>query len=191
MITQEELKSVLRFQPENGRFYWKVRRRGLVYGQEAGSFDAHGYGQLVINKVNYKEHHLVWLWMTGKLPDNQIDHLNHHRRDNRPHNLREATNAENHWNRPMQRNNTSGFVGVSFKKKIGLYEAYITHNAVRIPLGLFKDIDDAIEARKKANIEYGFHENHGKGFGVSKNPVSAKKQAEKRKRDRELSKSRD
>lgn len=167
MLTKDRLCELLHFNPDEGRFYWKAKVRGIKPGQQAGSFDAYGYGQVRINRAIYKEHHLVWLWMTGTLPSKQIDHINHDRRDNRPENLREADNVENHKNRPIQNNNKTGFVGVSIDKHGG-YVSYITLVGKKIHLGRFKTLSEAIRVRKEANSKYGFHENHGVGYGIPK-----------------------
>jgi hypothetical protein len=50
---------------------------------------------------------------------------------------------------------------VCWKKRVSKWLASISINGKRKHLGYFKDIDDAIEARKNANIEYGYHANHG------------------------------
>lgn len=181
MLTHERLKQALWLDPESGRFFWNEKVRGIKIGTEAGSFDAHGYGQIRIDRQIYKEHRLVWFYVTGQWPAGQIDHVNHQRRDNRFENLREVDNAGNHKNRPMQRNNTSGFVGVSFCRRIRMYSAYITSEGRRINLGNFKSLDDAVAARVEANKSFGFHENHGTGEGISKDPAAAAKQAVKRK----------
>ena len=165
-ITIERLRELVEYNAELGRFFWLQSGRGfMTKGAEAGSFDAHGYGQVRLDRQIYKEHRLVWFYHTGKWPEEQIDHINHQRRDNRFENLRLASNSENHRNRPMQRNNTSGFVGVYWDKR-GWFESYINAGGKKIRLGRFKNIEDAIEARQEANRRYGFHENHGKGFGV-------------------------
>jgi len=173
-ITYDRLKQVLYFDEELGRFFWNEKIRGIKIGDQAGSFDAHGYGQIRIDGKIYKEHHLVWFYKTGNWPKCQIDHCNHDRRDNRFSNLRECDNLGNHCNRPMQRNNTSGFVGVSFEKN--RYAAYITLKGKKINLGRFESIDDAASARKVANELYGFHENHGIGKGISKKVPTLRKE---------------
>ena len=43
-------------------------------------------------------------------------------------------------------------------------------NNKRINLGNFIELKDAIDARKKAEKKYGYHENHGKVFIENKNP---------------------
>ncbi len=165
MITVERLKEQLVFDASLGRFFWKEwgRGRSRAKGKEAGSFDAHGYGQVSIDGKIYKEHRLVWFYIHGEWPSVQIDHINHERRDNRIENLRLANNAENHRNRPMQRNNTTGHVGVSYDR--GAYVAKITVNGEQKHLGRFKTIESAVVAREEANIKYGFHDNHGVGVG--------------------------
>lgn len=167
-ITVEKLKEYLWLDQHSGRFYWIKKVRGRPLWSKAGGLDAHGYGQLNFGGNVYKEHRLVWLYMTGEWPNAQIDHMNHDRRDNRFQNLRVVDNAGNHLNRPMQRNNKTGFVGVHKNKKTGIYESYITKDGKRIRLGRFRNLDDAVDARRKANAELGFHDNHGHGYGVSK-----------------------
>lgn len=50
----------------------------------------------------------------------------------------------------LHSNNTSGYKGVSKRKKQGDYVAYITFKGVRYYLGVFKQKEDAISARKEA-----------------------------------------
>jgi hypothetical protein len=53
-------------------------------------------------------------------------------------------------------------VGVSYSKRYKCWEAYITVDYKRIHLGRFKNIEDAILARKEAEVAYKFHKNHGR-----------------------------
>ena len=168
MISHSELKRVLWLNEDEGRFYWNIKSRGIVIGQQAGSFDAYGYGQIRYAGKLYKEHRLVWFYINGAWPNGQIDHADHDRRNNKFANLREVNNLENHRNRPMQKNNRSGFVGVSFNKHTSSFESYITINGKKKKLGYFEKIHDAITARIEANKLYQFHKNHGSGFGISK-----------------------
>ena len=50
--------------------------------------------------------------------------------------------------------NTSGHKGVSWDKSRNKWYAYITVNYKLINLGRFSILEDAIEARKKAEIKY-------------------------------------
>lgn len=83
-----------------------------------------------------------------------VDHISHKTLDNRKANLRIADNQTNQMNKSMQNNNTSGAVGVSLNKKSNKWEAYIRINKKRIYLGLFENFDDAVKARKEAEIKY-------------------------------------
>lgn len=94
-----------------------------------------------------------------------VDHINHSGVDNRRDNLRFVTELENTKNMRISSRNKSGFVGISFRKNRGTWLAMIQVNRKLINLGTFRDKEKAIERRKMANIEYGFHENHGLCFG--------------------------
>jgi hypothetical protein len=56
-------------------------------------------------------------------PQSHIDHANRNRLDNRRANLRLASSSENCRNKGMQKNNTSGYRGVTFHR--GRWEAQI------------------------------------------------------------------
>ena len=83
-----------------------------------------------------------------------IDHINHNTYDNRKKNLRIVTFSQNSFNRKIQENNTSGVTGISYKKNCNKWVSYIKVNKKLIHLGYFKDINDAIKARKEAEEKY-------------------------------------
>lgn len=147
MITQERLKELLDYNPENGVF---VRKKTVTYnakaGDVAGTLDkSTGYLRFHIDGKHYYCHRMAWLYVYGILPLMQIDHINGIRTDNRLFNLREASNYENCLNNSLRSNNTSGYIGVSYSKLHKKWESYITSNKKRMHLGLF---DDPVEAHK-------------------------------------------
>lgn len=75
------------------------------------------------------------------------------RNDNRKCNLRIATRSQNNANSNDTHSNT-GVLGVHKLKGNGKFRAYIQYNGKQVRLGDFKNIEDAIDARKKAEIEY-------------------------------------
>lgn len=85
-----------------------------------------------------------------------IDHIhgNKTRNDNRKSNLRTATPSQNTMNKPLLKNNTSGVTGVSWNKRKGKWESYITIDDKRKGLGYFSNFDDAVAARKDAEEKY-------------------------------------
>lgn len=98
----------------------------------------------------------------GPIPEGmQVDHINHDRSDNHIENLRLVTNMQNAQNKKMRPDNTSGTTGVYFNKSLKLWCARITINQKVIMLGCRVDKDAAVALRKQAEIEYGFHPNHG------------------------------
>jgi len=161
MITQKELHKLLRYNHETGDFIYIASMKRIKVGDTAGRLHSMGYWCIGLFGEQYLAHRLAWLYVHGEFPENQIDHINHDRIDNRIVNLREATNATNHMNRPMQRNNKSGFTGVFFEKSISKWRAQLRTDGKNIHLGVFHKLSDAIKARKKGNIRHGFHENHG------------------------------
>ena len=91
----------------------------------------------------------------------QVDHINHNGLDNQKANIRIVDAKDNQRNRNTQKNNTSGCQGVCFHKKKQVWFATITLMGKPVHLGIFKDKNEAISAREKAEVLYGFHPNHG------------------------------
>jgi hypothetical protein len=84
----------------------------------------------------------------GEEPPAQIDHINGIKTDDRLCNLRAADNAQNNRNRPAQGNNTSGFKGVSKKRR--QWRARISVNGTEHSLGTFDTPEAAAAAYREA-----------------------------------------
>jgi hypothetical protein len=87
------------------------------------------------------------------------DHINRNTLDNRRSNLRLATPQQNQQNKGVQRNNTSGFKGVSRQKRSGKWKAEIKSGGKKIWLGEFDSPEEAYVAYCKAAKEL-----HGEFF---------------------------
>ena len=84
-----------------------------------------------------------------------VDHINtHHPEDNRKANLRIVTQSENQMNRKLAKNNTSGITGVTWSKRDKRWIARIKIKNKSICCGYYKNIEDAIKARKEAEEKY-------------------------------------
>jgi hypothetical protein len=94
----------------------------------------------------YYNHRVVWAMTYGSWPDKQIDHINGVGSDNRISNLRLASDMQNNHNRGINKNNKTGFRGVSFDSKRGAYQAQITVAGKHKYLGHFKDPKSASDA---------------------------------------------
>lgn len=155
MITQDELKKFLKYNPDTGVFTWIVYTGGNIKkGAIAGSRRPNGYIDIRINRTGYLAHRLAWLYMNGEFPKKEIDHINRNKSDNSFCNLREASSSQNHFNREKQKNNTSGFKGVT--PKDNGYQAQATFKGKHIHLGWFKTPEEASKVYQKF-----IKENHG------------------------------
>lgn len=92
--------------------------------------------------------------MDTKYTDEIVDHIYHNKWDNRKSELRICTYSENGMNRIIPSNNTSGVKGVCWNKKANNWHSYIGINHKRINLGYFNNFEDAVKARKDAEIKY-------------------------------------
>lgn len=135
-LSAERLRELLHYQPETGLFMWLTSRGGAVKaGALAGTLNTWGYAQIKIDGRLHLAHRLAWIYMTGKWPEKDIDHVNRVKSDNRWVNLREVTASQNMQNRLMYRNNTSGFRGVSWSRQANRWQARIKVSGKLIHLG--------------------------------------------------------
>jgi len=153
MLSRKILASKMTYSRDTGLFIWNN-------GDIAGTLDKGGYVIIKVNKKAYKAHRLAWLYEYREMPSGHIDHVNHDRTDNRIDNLRDVSQAENNKNQRMYHTNTSGVTGVTFQ--YGKWKTRINVDGKRICLGSFVEFSEAVNARKNAEVLYGYHENHGK-----------------------------
>lgn len=142
MLSQEELKRLIRYDPETGIFTWAVDKGRVKVGTVAGCVSKEsGYAMVRANNVLYRAHRLVWLYVHGVYPPAQLDHINMNRSDNSIANLREAINTENGRNRGKNANNTSGRKGVYAHGH--RWRAVCTVQGKYCHLGLFATAEEA------------------------------------------------
>jgi hypothetical protein len=78
MITQNRLKEVLSYDKDTGIFIWiKPTSRRVTKNSKAGVIYATKYIAIAIDKKRYAAHRLAWLYVHGKFPDNNIDHIDY------------------------------------------------------------------------------------------------------------------
>ena len=180
MITQEELKRALQYNPLTGTFFrlerpkedfaseqsWKVHKY-CHSGKLTGCLHRLGYITISIGANQYKAHRLAFLYMTGRHPKDGIDHINGVRDDNRWCNLREASQQDNCKNISVRKNSKSGVVGVT--PAGNKWTARIQTPKGCKNLGNYSTIEEAAQVRKEAEVLYGYHENHGKKTKLQEN----------------------
>jgi hypothetical protein len=152
-----------KYNPDTGKLFWRVDRGQRVKaGDEAGSVSPRGYLKVKLHGRVYQTHRIAWLLIHGEWPKFEVDHINGVKTDNRLANLRVATRSANLRNAKRPVTNMSGVMGVNWHKASGKWVAQIKVHGKKQHLGLFENIDDAAAARKAAEIEHGFHPNHGR-----------------------------
>jgi hypothetical protein len=162
MLTQEQLKEVLDYNPDTGVFIWKIRPcRNVFAGDVAGRVDNNGYRRIGIDKHVYAAHRLACLYMMGEMPEYEIDHENHDRDCNVWLNLQPATRAINAKNRSLNANNKSGCSGVIWSVRTNKWIVRFKHKGKSVYLGYHADLDLAIKICRSEYLRLGFHENHG------------------------------
>lgn len=133
---------------EVSKYHWKVVRKGYI----------------MRSNKNLPTMYLHWFVLNHTYsPEFLVDHINRIKTDCRSQNLRLVTAQQNAMNRSLQKNNTTGYVGVNYNPKIHRYNARIFLNDRAIYLGSSKD---PIECAQMYNIaseilfmEYGGYKN--------------------------------
>lgn len=173
-LTQEIVRELLHYDPETGLLYWKERdrkwfKRELDFkswnsrykGKSVDGIVKHsGYMKVYIFNKAYFSHRIIWLLFYGDFPKDQLDHINGIKHDNRIENLREVTNLENCKNQKLQKNNKSGYKGVSWCKREKRWVANIRLNGILTFLGYFDTPELAFRKYADVASTNGFTERH-------------------------------
>ena len=156
-LTQEKLKELFLYDKFLGIFIrLKTVTGNAKKGDIAGYIDNRGYRRITINRKKYTVSRLAWLYVEGYLPENQIDHRNRIRHDDKWHNLRHVSQQCNTRNSKIYNTNTSGITGVKWHKRKRKWRSEIMISGKTIHLGYFDLKLNAAKARWKAEVKYGF-----------------------------------
>jgi len=165
-LTKALVRELFDYNPETGQLIRATTLKGIYKaGDIVSSLDVRGYLRTKIGGRSYKAHRLIWFWVHGEFPKKDLDHINHDKTDNRLVNLREVTAMENARNKPKSNRNKSGVTGVYWGKNDNRWRVFIGVDGKKVNLGNFVEFHEAVNARKNAEVLYGFHENHGKDNG--------------------------
>lgn len=169
MISQEQLKQLIHYNPDTGLFTWVITRGAkCIKGEIAGNISQNGkhcrlsYCRIYILGKFYKAHRLAFLYMTGQFPTDEVDHINGDGTDNRWCNLRDVDHKQNGKNLRIKSNNSSGLHGVSWSDSRRKWRTRIFVDHKEIFIGRYDNLLEAACVRKSAELEHGFHINHGR-----------------------------
>lgn len=156
----ERVREIWDYDPDTGILRWKINVSRWLAGYPAGNpkrrKDGKSYVFIRFEGKWFLAHRLAFAWMTGRWPEQLMDHVNGVETDNRWVNLREATFADNARNRRLPRTNSTGYRGVFEVIRFGKvgYEARIKVNGKAVELGRFKTKQEAHAAYCTAQQEY-------------------------------------
>lgn len=173
-IAIEYLKEAIEYSPDTGVLRWLYRPRNHFKndtawrgtnknfaGKVAGARDKDGYIRIGIRGRLYRSHRIAWALHYGCWPEKEVDHISGQRDDNRIDNLRAVTSAINSKNLRLYTQNKSGTHGVCWYKARGLWRAKINVSGKVKHIGYFENLHEAVMARKAAEHQLHYHENHG------------------------------
>lgn len=109
-----------------------------------------------------KLHRIVIAMTTGCWPIGDVDHIDGNRTNNRPDNLRVVNARMNRRNSKVPSTNTSGRIGVYKETDQDAWYAVIGTGSGAKRLGTYGTIDEAIAARRGAEIALGYSVTHGR-----------------------------
>lgn len=146
LLTKEDVAAQLLYDEQSGLFTWINKNRSDLDNRVAGYKRSDGYVSITIFGRRYLAHRLAWLFAHGRWPNDEIDHSNRTRDDNRASNLREASREQNNHN--VSYPNRDMPTGVHARR--GKYRARIRVRGKETHLGDFSTKEEASDAYKKA-----------------------------------------
>lgn len=149
-LDADYLRALLSYDARTGVFKRRHSTRRHKRGSVIGFRTTDGYQAIKIRGKFYKVHRLAWLYIHGRWPLDQIDHINRQKLDNRIENLRECSRQQNMRNTDKYRTNSSGYKNVHWVN--GKWRAVVNDGKQRT-LGYFRDPQAAAIVAAQAERE--------------------------------------
>lgn len=134
MLTQKELKSVIKYYPLTGKFTWTVSRGFIARGSECK-----GLIHITYKNRRYAKSRLAWLYMTGVYPDQTIYKI-----DGDNHNFKfENLTMKN--NKTINKNH----VDIGCIVDDNSYHVFVIEKGTVVDLGIHDDYQFALDVTGK------------------------------------------
>ena len=150
MLTQSRLQELLNYNPKTGIFTRRKRKEHNLKrhnGKQAGCINNQGYVSIGIDYKYYAGHRLAWLYVHGYLPEDEVDHINRVKDDNRMTNLRVINHQCNSKNSGNMSNNRSGVNGAHWNNKKKRWVSSIRVSTILYHLKVTVDFVEAVAYR--------------------------------------------
>jgi len=152
ILSPQAVREVLDYDPATGVMVWRAGTK--FAGKQAGCRQCGRRGKfyhvIVIGKKLFLRSRLAFAWMTGRWPEQVMDHISGNSLDDRWENLREASIAENVRNIGSKAKASDLPMGVRLNTSSGSYSARIQVAGATIYLGAFPTPDEASSAYQAA-----------------------------------------
>jgi hypothetical protein len=146
-LTLARVRELLKYDPETGVFTWRVRVSNRRAGSAAGTLRPDGYLNISIDGQTSLAHRLAWFYMTGKWPQEIVDHRDRNKANNAFENLRDTSYQFNNQNSTTSRaHSKSGLMGVSEKENGKFFARIKLANRKVFYIGTFDTADEAAKA---------------------------------------------
>lgn len=143
-LNAEYVRSIFDYDADCGKLIWRYREdkpkkwNSRCAGQYAGVKNPRLYSGITIDGKSYQCHQVIWLYHYGEWPSSEIDHINLCKQDNRIENLRVVNRSQNMHNITAQKDNMSGYKGVSWHKRAKKWQVHLQVNFKKLYCGLFE-----------------------------------------------------
>ena len=142
--------------PDEGEVKWKCTGRGSRLDRIAGTTRPDGYRVVNADREMMYVHRIVWMFVNGEWPPDEVDHIDGNPSNNRIANLRSATRQQNAWNSDRSHLSTTGHPNVTWNSVRQKWEVKIRTSAGRRTIGRFRDLHVAVSERDCAlSVEHG------------------------------------
>lgn len=153
LLTQERVRELFDYDPESGivtrRIFVNYNRGrvGDIVGYKSGTSP---YLYVRIDKKCFLLHRVIWLWVKGYWPENDVDHINRNPQDNRWANLRVVSKTCGMINTKVRNDNNTKVRGVFWDTVNKLWRSRITYKHKTTYIGGFKSFTEAVAHRLAA-----------------------------------------
>ena len=150
----QTFQDCMHYDPETGKVTWTQNPPNVfrdLIGKEVGTLMNSGYRRMNMQqggtRRSYAVHRIAWFLHYNEWPEQECDHINHNRSDNRISNLRLVSIGLNNRNCKLRKDNKSGYRGVVRYTATGDYRgkwaARVHHQHKLWHLGIFDDPAEA------------------------------------------------